>query len=769
MRTSSISFLLLLAGLVVGGGLGFVFGSGGGGPVSAAPPVRDDGSAAERVSRPSTRAAERDVDLGPELASTSGPESRGSAPRPAASDARASGTARSVAGRVDGSAAFESEHSGVIEGTVLDEDGLPLEGASVVSLGRARWYDAEVSAQTTSGVGRAWSAPKSLEEELETYAKRRARERAERVPVTTDAEGRFRLEGLEAGTHTIQAYFEGYVFKSTRLEVGEPGTISGTRVGEYTIDVVNSTGEPVDEAVVMVLQDDDDETPYAWKREDPVVRLSSRTSRIRVLAGKVIAYEYQKHTAPLASAPRLVDLDRDGEGPHVFELLPVDQLQITVVDATSDGPRMKPWVRVKEAGSEGNGRKLVRRRGGPYVALGLTPGTYEVTAGRSSQEPEVTEVVEVTSGLSELALELPEINASDFVIAKCTTSSGKPVAGVRFRYTTKRGGGSSSGGADGKLRGPGEYWIAGSEFLDNGDITNVEGLEFWLTATSSQMGAIEKQVELDGKPVEFTFGEPCSLEVMVSGAKGAKYRLSVTPRKDGAEQRSYGWGRNSKEVPASGKLSYGYLQPGPVRIQLMPIVEDEWRPPVETLDVDLPSGPHAINLSVPEMHDLVIHAPDLAQGSHVQISRTDGDSNWNHYGGKQVGDDQRARFSGLPAGRYMVTSWGGSGQRQMEVDVPCGEVLLEEMEIYGYEVSALVDGKLAARAGLVQGDVIVAVEGREAKDQTFMQRLWLELADGETTVVIDRGGSRRTLTIEAVPEGKFAWQEIGAALQPRSR
>lgn len=765
MRASSIGLLLLVLGIALGGALGFVLGSSAGSASSEAGLSSPD-EPATRALEPEGPSAES---AGADLAEAAAPESRGSSESPAPRlDPRVSAAARSAASRIDASGGAEApRHEGVIEGTLKDELGQPIVGAAVLSRGLSPRSQGEVTGSATDSLGRGWREPGSLEDELERYAQRRARERAALRPVPTDEDGRFRLEGLEPGVHLIQAVAEGYHVEAPLAKTGGFVAMIGNRVGEFRIDVIGADGRPLEEATVMVLDSSDRETAKSWTREQPVVRLTRRSARLRVLAGRVLAYSYGKHTAAEASPARLVDLDVDGEGPHVFTLEPQDQLRVQVEDPTSEGPAMTAWVKFRKVDEDGRPKEMFKdQQFGPFVALAPEPGSYELTAGRSSGDPEVTEVVEIVPGMNEVTLALPELDSSRFLIARCRTIDGKAVSRVSFSYRIhEEDGGISSSGIPFTQRSPGEYWVDVSRLRQR-----IEGkkVEVWLDAKSARYGSVSERCEIGGGPVEFRFSVPCDLTIQLARAGRRRFRVDVKPVLEGGQKNSFSYGSGSKVIGANGSIEYGHLQPGKVEVFLYLASDDLWPKPLNSVETTVPSGPHVLTITAPELHELVVHAPDMEEGAPINISRFDGESNWMFVTGSSLDGALRARFADLVPGQYQIASRSPTKSRIMQVEVPCGEVQFEDMVVRGYRVSSVVSGKLAERAGLLDGDLILSVAGCSASEHNFVQRFWLELTDGATELTIERDGKAMTVTIGAIPEEVEAWSVFGASITPSS-
>ncbi|MCP4004555.1 MAG: hypothetical protein GY725_10200 [bacterium] len=87
------------------------------------------------------------------------------------------------------------------------------------------------------------------------------------------------------------------------------------------------------------------------------------------------------------------------------------------------------------------------------------------------------------------------------------------------------------------------------------------------------------------------------------------------------------------------------------------------------------TGPNAVTLTIPQLHDVRVLCPDLELGTRVQLERMRsevGDVTLE----QRVGESRRVTFPDVVAGRYRLRA-RGSGSIKMELDVPCGEVVIQ--------------------------------------------------------------------------------------------
>lgn len=775
MRNSSTAIFTLIAGLLLGGGLGFFLGQSGsvqasGGGRAATLEVGPDRVAQIPASAPADAADLGSVGALPSVESTdSGQGSeRGLT---AAEDARASRAAATALGRV--SAAVPDEDptwTGVIHGTVADDLGAPLAGVTVMSQGPQSWYSASVVAGSTEKVGRAFPGVKALEEELEIYAGDRVKGRKKTRMAVTDAAGGFTLEGLEPGTHLIRGYLEDHVVKGSNIETGATGKLVARRVGAFELDVRLPDGSQPAEAIVMATdEEDDEEVAGRWTPEEPVIRFASVKVRCRVLAGEPRKIDWRAIAAEFQSPLATLDLAADGQGPHVIQLHQETQVRVTVIDESDAVPRMAAWVRVKPVSEQGGqSQELKRFRSGPFIAMGIELGEYEVTAGRGKSAPELTQTMEIVEGVNELVLTLGEVDPSRFIQVRCTGPGGVPVTAVDFRYQSVTGNGSSSGGASAILKGPGEFWIDESEVGGQQDEA-VAVTALTLTAKTALYGSIKQDLDLSARLVEFQFEEPGDVTVEVTGSRTSSLRVSLSPVKDPDEEEQWWRQRGQvKAVDSEGVASMGLLQPGDYELKLTAGANDGFNSPsIASQTVNVRPGKVILSIAAPSLSEVVVHVPEGKAGTQVGLQkRSEGQVTAGYFGNVPLDDQLRARFEGLAPGTYVVQLWGGETQGQMEITVPCGEVVFTAQKINGFEVTQVTAGKMADEAGLKKGDIILAVNEHQVEGNGFLNRFWVELGEGPSTVLISRGGGELNVELPKLEASANTWGAFGAYMTP---
>ncbi|MEM8710486.1 MAG: hypothetical protein AAGG01_06005 [Planctomycetota bacterium] len=781
MRPASLALATLILGLALGGAAGFLIAAGQPGEVAAAASM----VAVEPADLDSAASEARGVAKEAELVRPRGRTLEAStsdgwdADRQARSiEAVASSAGSAVAARVaaETSVTVDPTWTGVITGEVVDEAGQPVAGATVITRGVQSWYDGRVSAKTTEKVGRAYPGRRPLEEQLIERAKAIEEARLTLPQTVTDEAGQFTLSSLEHGTHSISAYAEGFVFESSTIRTGERGRVMGNPVGVFELDVRLPDGsEPASAVVFTLASDGDEKDPVKWEPGSPEVRLKSQRPRVRVMSGEIRAFEYGKHAAEFVSAPFSLDAAADEGTPREVELRQLTQLQIEVRDESLALPHVDPWVKLVRTDGAGSSEPLEveRRRSGPFIAADLAVGSYEIQVGRGTPEAESTTEVDVVAGLNRAEVVLGDMDGSGFVVLKCSDLEGRPVRDVEFRYSTKTGSRSHSGGLWGLEERPGgEYWVGWKKLLRNGG--SREDAQVTITATSGTFGSQVQELDENGR-AEFVFIAPCELTVSVANPPAGKLRVRAILKQEGAEsERHYSRNQSGTAVVAGdGLASVGKVQPGNYRI-IAEVQQSDWRfsPPVAELEVKLGSGEQTVQLVCVEMHELVVLTPDASEGTNFSLQRiSDEDGGqMEHVGHKQVDGSGNVVFPGLPPGSYMLMSWNDEGTKQMEIEVPTGDVLFEAMEVNGYVITEVKAGKAGERAGLRVGDVLVGAGDRQVSgDAMFFNRLWIELSEKVTALRVLRGGREISVEMEKLSNGNNAWAEFGVSWRPTSR
>ena len=742
----------LAAGLVLGAAVGFVAGT--------SLDARDDGlPAPPHVAR---HAPERDA--GGEDAALTAPEARSAGSTEIDSDRHrrevADAAARSAVARASVDQGQRASGPGVIRGTVSNEFGEPITGATVIRTSRD---DADRTAKGgwSEGPGQGWSGYEPLGESLRRRAEVELARRARSITATSNDEGHFELEGLELGIHPIQCFAEGFTFKPTRAQTGAHLKLIGKPVGLFHIAPALPGGGAPATATVATFDVYDQQVLHRWTQEEPVLRLADRVAKIQVLHGGLERVHTGTYVADFKSDPRVVNLETDGAGPHEFELRPFDHLRIAVIDESKVAPPIEPWVKVVPAGEDDAG-KLRRDGNGLFIAHELSAGAHEVHVGRGAGGAEVVESVMIAPGANEIEITLGEIDLSRFIIATCVDAKGRALDDVSFRYKTKTAGGGGGGAFQPLERPGGEYWMSLDD-LTHGNHEDVESIS--LRAWSPMRGSLERDVDLDTNRVRFEFREPCHLTVHVTGVEQTQVDVTVEFIVDGANDTPFRihW----MSVSPDGLTESQLLQPGAAKVIVNLAGDLGWdRDPIAEKAVVLGEGEQTVTIAAPPVHDLIVHAPELEPGDDVALFLPVPGSYYDRIGSEDLDETGRAVFPALLADRYMIQCIRNGALEQMYVDVPAGEVTFDPLEVNGFRIHTMKEGGLASQAGLRIGDIVTSAGGRAVDGQAWFYRMLLELSDGPMNVDYIRDGRKSKAQLPKIEGDTDVWATFGAYAYP---
>ncbi|MEO0661943.1 MAG: hypothetical protein AAFZ87_10430, partial [Planctomycetota bacterium] len=687
-----------------------------------------------------------------------------SAPDEGRGDALASQEASSVARRVSASASGvreetepDADATGVLRGRVLDSAGTPVSGATVVVTARR---STTRRASKTDAVGKAWEGFDALEEELARTAQARLKSRRGTIVAAVDASGSFEATGLVPGRkYRARVYAADMVGDSIDARPGQVVEFVLEPVALFHLEPRLTDGTVPAEATVLMETGERRPRAYAWTADEPTLRLDQRVASLRVLAGEVHSVSWNEYSASLTSETRTVDLDVDGEGPHVFELEPQYLLEVDLVEPGLAFDNLSPWVDAKGPDDE-EPRALRRTSDGPFVLNGLAPGSYTVRAGRTEDEPLVERAVEIAEASSALTLELPPIEPSDFLVVRCVDGSGRAVQDVTFRYRSESSVNRSSGGLRGDARPGGEHWIAWSTIRSQG--IDVAG-GFTLVARSKTLGARNARIASGAERVEITFASPADVTVLVQGASGRGGLGASLGSKGDGTATAMPWDQpNVVEVDSNGRAAFGRLQPGEYQLVVGELENGRWiREPMLTEDVTVAPGDQTLRVVLPDMVELVVHVEDAKKGQSVTITPEDATRALWSQENASIGADGTVRFTDLAPGLYRVNYQG----QEMLVEVPCGEVLFVPAEVTGQIVAWIQEDKAGYEAGLRMGDVIVASSASEGGPERFQYDLQIALKQGPVTLEIERDGSRTSITVPSAGDGSET--DIGVYMRSR--
>lgn len=772
------SVLFALAAAVLGLGAGFLFATllQGGRPAQASAPVAPmPGSAPARA--PIERVAEvranlADVERETAVATIEAPVPRlAEAELERALDAIEAPTVEAVLGK------------GAIRGEVQDEAGLPLQGVVIVAT------QTEASrASDPDLVGGGPPQESNLEDHLRESAKRWARTHGLSRRAVSGADGRFELSGLdEKASYSLSAFLEGHVLEpegsAYAVSAGQRIDFRAEPVQRIPVRLVYANGGQPTEAVIGVKRGTN-ERLYTWTSEAPVLKLTPGRVGLRAYAGGIRSEGGRGEVDSNHASEELSLEVADQAGvPVELALAARTGIRGRVIDefGATDGRQM---VRLLALGSDGEvdlealaeTRKYSRLNGDRFALLDLEPGLYAIGLSDWNNALLAHQVVPVGAEVVEVALEVPEPDPEQHLIVRAFGPTGRALRDLEFRWESHSGGGSRSGGIQGRRDADGSYWLR-----PKADFFGAWGKEtsYTLTVVHSALGEREIALEQGQREVEVSYAEPVTLIVVVAGYAGSSYvgKLQISlapvvenPPENARGHRSYNTRSNGEDAfSPEGVARFDNLAPGRWKLDLM-VQTGEWQTrSVQTVEVLATHGEQTVALDLPALYDLGVVAPGLTEGSYLFLTPASGDgSEAGSFDGNshaQLGADGRALFRGLKAGDYVLRANGVP--ESIEVTVPCAEVLLEAKQPDCLRVAiGDLEGTMY-KAGLRAGDLVVAVDGVEFGSNPNMYESLMGEGPMELTVL--RDGKTFALTLQRLDMSSDWWSTLGGMLSPASR
>jgi hypothetical protein len=207
------------------------------------------------------------------------------------------------------------------------------------------------------------------------------------------------------------------------------------------------------------------------------------------------------------------------------------------------------------------------------------------------------------------------------------------------------------------------------------------------------------------------------------------------------------------------------MQPGLSRVTLSQA--DGRGASLASAEVVLRAGSQSLTLAAPTLHEVVVHVPDLPMNAELTLQPIDGGNSRPMNGMARLDPDQRTRFQRIPAGDYSLIALGDYNNA-MRITVPSGEVLYKPAKPNALRVDRVTAGKLAARAGLLQGDIVLSISGRPVDSVTSTQRIYMDVDGGTSVLQVLRGGARVELTHGPATTSEPR-SEVGAQFSPMTR
>jgi hypothetical protein len=618
-----------------------------------------------------------------------------------------------------------SHGSGVIHGTVLDPD---KAGVGRVLIRARLRTDRSLRPSDPSRIGVMPSEP-SLKRSLQSAAESYAASRARSFEATTNSAGKFRLEGLADGRYTLTAHGDGYWITKTSgaagsyyVRTGEEVEFLAKPIVEIPISVRLAGGAEVQAAIIRCsdrdLTEDEDwseslfgrgENEFSWSPAAPTLRLPAGTVHLKAFArpgtsgplGDTDGADFRSPSLKVelaaGSTPPPVVLELEGRSgirgrlnyhtDHLQGMSPSVHLMPIPIGGALD--------LIELADSDPSVHLF--RNNDEFSFLDLEPGRYAVGVTRDWGAPvEAHQILDVGVGVTTCDLELPPIDPKEFLMVTVLRPDGELANNVRFGFTHRSGGGSSSrsGGSPPRTKdGIYVYNIPGNAREAYYESPSEED-SFSLKLRSESYGDIEVSLTPGQSEVSVTLLDEATLIVVLLGYAHAKdsgrfqVRLQAL---DGAGIPFSTVSSNSTPSPA-GECRFDGLSAQRYRVKLSTAYDHRrrsggWLSSIEltSLDTHLSTGENSLEFNLPPLYSLDIYLVDAKPKSNVNLERlregSDSKRTWQNVGYQNVSDDGYATIDRLPAGEYRLRRSGpGMGpndsSEQTEITVPCGTVTL---------------------------------------------------------------------------------------------
>ena len=527
---------------------------------------------------------------------------------------------------------------GVVEGSVILDDGTPLPGVDVIAVPK---WDGTYDDPRGGTLAEHDARFRRSADDLLVHVR-------DRGHAVTGEDGRVRIEGLGPGRHYLRAFRKDWEIKRAPGQehfVVPDASVEflAARVYRIDVDVLLPDGSRPPHAQFQVSGAKMSRGAW-WTPASPVLDFGAGRYKLTVSAGNRL--EYQADAKEIIVAPdtvpeRLVFRLRARYGFRGRVRLP-EELSVRDVDV-----RLL-WTRF-EGEPPDRSSFVASHRGahlddGAFTVLDLEPGRYLLGLALANSVITRTWTVDLGHDVMDLELVVPPLDRAEHVHVRVFAHDGRPAPETEVQLAHTAEDGTLAMGSRGLPLKDGSFLIRRTDW-DTDRLGPVSGYRETVRA-KGPWGSAEADV-FEGSAL-LHLAEPLRLTVVVEGydASPLKGRLRCSVPRAGV------W---ADELAEGGRSREYVMQPGTVLVRL-----ELSSGPLEAIPnarraVALPSGPATLAVPVPRLHRLVVRAREkvLLQGDDFWLQRA-------------PGEDGRARFEELPAGRYTVSA----GEHKATVDVP---------------------------------------------------------------------------------------------------
>jgi hypothetical protein len=619
----------------------------------------------------------------------------------------------------------QPQADGVITGLVLLHDGRPCVGLALAAT--------PPFPDTLSPIRHSALLPE------ERYAyETRAYEWAvtRRRSGTSGGDGSFEIRGIGDGRYRLTSETGEY-----RLEPAQPGdplsveagahvVLTATPILRVELDVILDTGEVPDYAIVRLIRPGDSSWNVGPERWTPAMRsfpVLPGTLQITGEAGPDLVWRGEV----------VVDVPDAGlNQPLRLELKAVNALIIQGIaqqpyycdvtfliypaDTLEPGWPQRPWD-FTTLRSAGGSQRSVRLRS---VFHDVAPGKYVVFALPNSVQILGRMEVEYLGGLQEAAFPLSPLVREDFFVLRPFGPDGLPLRGVTVGVNlTQTNFGYMLSTA---LEQPdGSWWVHRTppeNFFSTGSTPRSDA-QYRIEVNHPRYG---RRVVLygvqDRHDLEIRFGERSILTVRLDNFPERRGGLALYAFPADADERRETDEHRYRPSAAPRVLQESTrfeLASGPIRILLVRSLGDfSGYATLLRHSMELPSGEHEVQLTVPSLFDLVVRLPPEPQINNLRVRGPLGEIRLD------ASPEGLAKASSLPQGTYLLScsTAGGSG---MWLQVPyMGEVAYMPRTFNALRVSYLDNTGVLERAGLRKDDLVLAINGARHEGSNALRQAW---------------------------------------------
>lgn len=448
-----------------------------------------------------------------------------------------------------------------------------------------------------------------------------------RQEAKVDAEGRFRFDGLEAGTLQLEIKAKGFVPQKHSIVIG-PGTKGDDAFGlapgsTIRVTVLDPAGKPVAGADVRIKGDDDAD----WSEE-------SDEAGVATIDG--LAPGELKMTVSHDEYQRLSRKLRVPEDGAAIQVQLVAGLTITgtvlAADGTPvEGANISAW-RQSTGDQEYDSRSATSGKDGGFRLTGLSQGSYQIQAYKEREN--LATLRAVAAGGKGVRLQAKADLSLTFLVTK---PDGTPAPGITLKVDNRRGDNAdattdAAGTATLKLR---------------------QGDRHVISAQPAGFTAVRQLVDLSGaKP-------PTSVAIRLLVGRSLRGQITVPAgvrlpalqvQAQAMQRRPGGLGQSPPQaVGADGSFTLTEVAPGQVMVTVM--ADESIQLAQRTVLVPTDADPPPLVVALPALGGIAGKLPTAVTGrAYVMAFNPKGDVHaWI-----EVRNDRSFAIDALPVGDYQV-------------------------------------------------------------------------------------------------------------------